>query len=261
MFHRSLIAISASVLCVAAGVTLGHVQPQWAALGTSIAIAGGAAASVVLALAAAALMIPARRGTDAADRAMGRLTDFADELAAHAATACDKGILLLASARPSRHAALFDEGARMLVRADTPANMRTSLATLAEHQLDRTAHRRAASVNACRLLPVVAASAALAGVLYLVLLVTRGEAIGTVVPAAVLLAVYGAFGVMVVAAQTAQRLQAEALEHELSAQLVIETLARLREGDSPAQIRAALERLLRPGAEPARFPKYLRRAA
>ncbi|MBY0261555.1 MAG: hypothetical protein K2Q20_04390 [Phycisphaerales bacterium] len=252
MPHRSLIAISASVLCTAGGLALGRLWPELSTVSTAMVVLGGAGASVVLALAAAAMAGLSRVSPDTSIDAIARLDAFADELAAHAAVACDKGILLLGSARASRHEQLFSEGARMLVRAQLPAQMRTELSRLAEQELEDAHRRRKASLAACRTIPVVASAAALAGVLYLVVLVARAEPLGTLLPSAILLTVYAAFAVMLSAARAGERLQSIALEHELGTQLVIETLTRLREGDAPGRIRERLAGLLHPETVPVR---------
>jgi len=261
MSHRTLIAISAPILCTAGGLCLAHFRPEWSAVGTAIAVLGGAGASTVLALAAVSAAAMSRRRAQALPVAANRLEAFADELASHAAVASEKGILLLGSAKASRHQTLFSEGARMLVRAQLPAQMRSELASLAQHQLEKAHRERAVGLAACRTIPVIASAAALAGVLYLTLLIARSEPVGTSVPAAVLLIICGAFAIMLHAARVGERLEAQTLEHELGAELVIEALARLREGDAPDRIRESLGRLLHPERASGRSLRQMRRVA
>jgi flagellar motor component MotA len=259
MTHSAVIGISASVLCLAAGVAIVQSVPAWAGIGQALGALGAAGAATALALAAAWALGLAGRGRAAEPAGDQSLERLVQDLNAHAATASERGILLLASARVGEQQALFDEGVRMLVRADQPAQMRAQLASMAQRDSEQRHASRRTADHACRLIPVVCASAALSGVLYILVLMFRGEPLGTLTPAVALLGAYGAFGIIAMTSRTARRLEAEFRRRELAAELVIEALARLREGDRPEQVRSALTRLLNPG-RPEGLPT-LRRAA
>lgn len=253
----TVVGLSIAAVLVGLGIALG--QGDHPLLGTTLVACGGSGAAVVMAI-WTAILLGASRITPAQNRMrLRQLDDLASELIAHARTAADKGILLLADLRVSRRQNLFAEGVHRLIRAEPAPAIREALAELAGRESQAEFNRRRAIARFCRAFPLLALGIGFTCAMWMLIQVTSGSLSPTPSTGfALLCAVYGAFAVTALGAEAAGRLDARTAEDELAGSMIIETIVALRAGESPDLIAARLRGLIPPSsadlAQPAAAP-------
>lgn len=249
------LVLSGAIVSLGAAVGGGGSELAW--LGTPLVVLGSSCAAVCVTLWAVCALDPKRRAAPVDSQLVARLVT---ELVDAAKAAENRGVLTLPDRSISVHQSLFAAGAGLLIAGQPAEAIRTQLAGMADTAADADAPRRARVRLICDAFPIGALSLAFSMVLWTVLAIVREVPLGTLMPLVLLGSVYGAFAFAALAVEIGDRLGASSAEDELSSALVIETLVRIRSGESAERIAERL-RVRAPGVPVPVQAATLRKAA
>lgn len=243
MLFRLLIPLGISAVMV--GVALGvRSSPEHQTLSSvlmGVGVSIGACVGAIL-IARSLRLDRVAAGTGEFD---ARLATLAQELAAVAEAVERRGMLALAESQVSVLSEVYHQGALLAVSGADPARLRQTVQSLVEEQ----------SIAAVRSARRAALFAQVMGALALVIAITVVAAsvlnkavlgFSDASALAILLLVYGAFMLTVIAQELATRVALHAREATLAGTLIADALAHLRVGAGPGLVRSEIERLLTP---------------
>jgi flagellar motor component MotA len=190
-----------------------------------------------------------------------RLSTLASDLVAVAEAVERRGMLALAESKVSVLPEIYHQGAMLAVSGADPARLRSTVSTLIETSSGAAMRSARKSALFAQVMGIAALSIALtvvAASVFSQAMLGFSDAAAL----AIMLLVYGAFMLTVIAQELASRVAIQAKESTLAGVMIGESLAHLRVGAGPGVIRSEIERLLAPNATPVpSVPAISRRAA
>jgi flagellar motor component MotA len=225
------LVLSGAIVSLGAAIGGGESTSSW--MGTPLVVLGSSCAAVCVTLWVVCALDPKRRAAQGDSK---NIRDLVADLIEVANVSENRGVLALPNLSISAQSALYSTGAALLIAGESADNIRRQLAGMSDTAAEAGRSQRARTRFICDAFPILALSLSFSLVLWAVITIVRGAPIGTLMPLVLLGAVYGAFAIAALAVEFGDRLSATAAEDELAAALVIETLARIRSGDSADKI-------------------------
>lgn len=245
MLLRLLIPLGLSAVCV--GIALGvrsseeHQTLSTVLLGVGVSI--GACVGALLIARSFKLDRLAAGSPDSSSR----LATLAADLVLVAEAVERRGMLALAESKVSVLPEIYHQGALLAVSGADPAKVRSTVDALIESQSGAAIRSARTSALCAQAMGVVALSIALA-VVGVSVFTQAMLGFSDAAALAILLLVYGAFMLTVIAQELASRVAVHARESILAGAIIGESLAHLRAGAGPGVLRSEIQRLLAPNA-------------